>query len=392
MSLARPYSYLTHLECSRCAARRTANQLQSFCPDCQAPLLARYDLAAASGALRREDFATRPRGMWRWHELLPVQTGEDVLSLGEGDTPVLRLPRLAAQLNLPNLALKDESLNPTGSFKARGLAAAISRARELGVRQLTIPTAGNAGGALAAYAARAGIPARVFMPVDTPRANVAECRITGAEVVLVDGLISDAARLSAEFARASGAFDVSTFKEPYRMEGKKTMGFEIAEAYGWRLPDVIIYPAGGGMGLAAIWKAFQELDCLGWLDAPRLPRMVAVQAEGCAPVVDAFQRRAENCDFWQGAHTRASGLRVPKSFGDRLILQTLYQSSGCAVAVSDAAIDQAQEVLARSEGIFAAPEGAANLAALPRLLESGWLQPEERVLLLNTGSGLKYLD
>ncbi len=391
MSSVPPFSYLTHLECSRCAATRDASQLQTFCPNCHTPLLARYDLAAAR-ALRREDFADRPRGVWRWHELLPVQRSQHVLSLGEGDTPVLRLPRLAAQLNLPNLALKDESLNPTGTFKARGQAVAIARARELGVRQLTIPTAGNAGAAMAAYAARAGIPARVFMPADTPRANVEECRITGAEVILVDGLISDAARLSAEFARASGAFEVSTFKEPYRMEGKKTLGFEIAEAYGWRLPDVIVYPAGGGMGLTAIWKALQELTCLGWLDAPRLPRMVAVQAAGCAPVVAAFEQRAETCAFWQGAQTRASGLRVPKSFGDRLVLQTLYQSGGCALAVSDAEIEQAQQQLARCEGIFAAPEGAANLAALPRLLETGWLQPEEQILLLNTGSGLKYLD
>ncbi|MEW6648654.1 MAG: threonine synthase [Chloroflexota bacterium] len=392
MPSASLFSYLTHLECSRCGATRGADQLHTFCPACQTPLLARYDLAAAAQALRRENFAARPRGMWRWHELLPVQRAENALSLGEGDTPVLRLPRLAAQLNLPNLALKEESLNPTGTFKARGQAAAISRALELGARRLTIPTAGNAGGAMAAYAARAGIPARVFMPADTPRANIEECRIAGAEVSLVEGLINDAARLSAEFSRASGAFDVSTFKEPYRMEGKKIIAYEIAEAYRWRLPDVIIYPAGGGMGLAAMWKGFLELTRLGWLDAERLPRMVAVQASGCAPVVAAFQQRAETCAFWPDARTRAAGLRVPKSFGDRLILQTLYQSGGCAAAVSDDEMQQAQQWLAGSEGIFAAPEGAATLAIVPRLLETGWLQPDEQVLLLNTGSGLKYLD
>ncbi len=386
-----PFSYLTHLECSRCRQTFDAHQVQTYCPNCQSPLLARYDWPAAAAHLDRDQFQTRPKGMWRWHEFMPVQDETNIVTLGEGDTPVLVLPRLGDELGLEHLYLKDESLNPTGTFKARGLSAAISRARELGVRRLTIPTAGNAGGALAAYAARAGIPAQVFMPADTPLANIEESRITGAEVTLVDGLISDAARLSVEAARQNGALDVSTFKEPYRMEGKKTMGYEIAEAFGWHLPEVIIYPAGGGMGLAAIWKAFDELRRLGWLEEERLPRMVAVQAAGCAPVVAAFEKRAAVCEFWQNAHTHASGLRVPKSFGDRLILQTLYESDGLALAVSDEEMIQAQQQLARYEGIFAAPEGAANLAALRRLIESNWLAADGRVLLLNTGTGLKYL-
>jgi threonine synthase len=386
-----PFSYLTHLECSQCRQTFDADQVQTFCPQCQTPLLACYDLEMAAKRLNRAQFSARKRGMWRWHELMPVQDEAHIVTLGEGDTPILDLARLGNELGFENLYLKDESLNPTGTFKARGLSVAVSRARELGVRLFTIPTAGNAGGALAAYAARAGIPAQVFMPSDTPRANIEEARITGAEVRLVDGLISDAARLSIESARQTGALDVSTFKEPYRMEGKKTMGYEIAESFGWSLPDVIIYPAGGGMGLVAIWKAFGELLRLGWLAENHLPRMVAVQAAGCAPVVAAFEKRASTCEFWQNAHTRASGLRVPKSFGDRLILQTLYESQGLALAVSDEEIHQAQQQLARHEGIFAAPEGAANVAALPRLIESGWLQPRERILLLNTGTGLKYL-
>jgi len=386
-----PFSYLSHLECSHCGQTYDAHQVQTFCPICQTPLLADYDWTAAAAHLKRDQFQARRKGMWRWHELLPVRDEAHIVTLGEGDTPILTLARLGDELGLQRLYLKDESLNPTGTFKARGLSAAVSRARELGVQRLTIPTAGNAGGALAAYAARAGIPAQVFMPADTPLANIEESRITGAEVTLVEGLISDAARLSVEAARQNGALDVSTFKEPYRMEGKKTMGYEIAEAFDWRLPDVIVYPAGGGMGLAAIWKAFGELRRLGWLEGDHLPRMVAVQAAGCAPVVAAFEKRAETCEFWQNAHTQASGLRVPKSFGDRLILQTLYESNGLALAVSDEEMMRAQQQLARCEGIFAAPEGAANVAALHHLIESNWLAADEQVLLLNTGTGLKYL-
>lgn len=330
--------------------------------------------------------------MWRWHELLPVSSEENRVFLGEGDTPLLPLPRLGEELGLSNLYVKDESSNPTGSFKARGLAAAISMAKEMGVEKVIIPTAGNAGGAMAAYAARAGMQAVVFMPRDTPFANIEETRVAGAEVVLVEGLISDAARLAGEKARAEGWFDLSTFKEPYRTEGKKIMGYELAESFGWRLPDVIIYPTGGGTGLVGMWKAFAELEEMGWLEDVKRPRMVAVQAEGCAPVIKAFEEGAEACTFWENAHTIASGLRVPKSFADRLILRNIRESRGTAVAVSDRAILEDQKQLAGMEGIFAAPEGAATLSALKELLKQGWVAAEERIVLFNTGSGLKYLD
>jgi len=324
--------------------------------------------------------------------LLPVLDVKNQVFLGEGDTPLLTLPRLEKELGLSNLYVKDESSNPTGSFKARGLAAAVSKAKELGVEKVIIPTAGNAGGAMAAYAARAGLRAHIFMPKDTPFANIEESRMAGAEVVLVDGLISDAAGMAGEKARAEGWFDLSTFKEPYRMEGKKVMGYELAEAFEWGLPDVIIYPTGGGTGLVGMWKAFAELEELGWLKNTKRPRMVSVQAEGCAPVVKAFNQGAAFCDFWTDAHTIASGLRVPKSFADHLILQDIYESNGTAIAVSDQSILQSQKQLAELEGIFAAPEGAATLAALKELLQQGWVQPEERIVLFNTGSGLKYLD
>jgi threonine synthase len=329
--------------------------------------------------------------MWRWAELLPVRDPQFRLTLGEGDAPLLPLPRLGAELGLPHLFCKEEGRNPTGSFKARGLAAAVSKAKELGLTRLIIPTAGNAGGALAAYAARGGMQSCVIMPEDTPLANIEETRIAGAEVILVPGLISDAARLVAEKARQEDWFDVSTFKEPYRTEGKKVMGYELAEGFAWQLPEVILYPTGGGTGLVGMWKAFAELETLGWLESTARPRMVAVQAEGCAPVIQAFQAGAQRCEFWQGAQTIASGLRVPKSFADREILRNLHQSQGTAVAVSDAEITQAQQRLARLEGIFAAPEGAATLAALEHLLQQGWVHPHERIVLFNTGSGLKYL-
>jgi threonine synthase len=329
--------------------------------------------------------------MWRWFELLPVVDPHNQVFLGEGDTPLLNLPNLGRWLGLSQLYLKDESSNPTGSFKARGLAAAISKAKELGIQKVIIPTAGNAGGAMAAYAARAGMEALVYMPKDTPRANLEECRITGAEVVLVEGLISDAARMAAERGRSEGWFDLSTFKEPYRVEGKKIMGYELAEAFSWSLPEVIIYPTGGGTGLVGMWKAFAELEELGWLESSKKPRMVAVQAAGCAPVVKAFQAGAESCEFWQEAHTIASGLRVPKSFADRIILADLHASQGIAMVVSDEELLEAQRSLGKIEGIFSAPEGAATVAALQQLVEKRWIQPEERVVLFNTATGLKYL-
>jgi threonine synthase len=387
-----PLSYMSHLQCSGCQTEYSHNEIHTFCPNCQSPLLTVYHLKKARQYVDREQISHRPKGMWRWAELLPVQQPENRIFLGEGDTALLRLPHFEKLLGLDNLFVKDESSNPTGSFKARGLAAAISKAKELGVQKVIIPTAGNAGGAMAAYAARAGLKAHIFLPKDTPFANVEESRMAGAEVILVDGLISDAAGRAGEKARAEGWFDVSTFKEPYRVEGKKVMGYELAESFGWELPDVIVYPTGGGTGLVGMWKAFAELEELGWLENTKRPRMVSVQAEGCAPVVRAFSQRASFCDFWINAQTIASGLRVPKSFADHLILQDIYDSNGTAIAVSDEAILAAQKKLAQLEGIFAAPEGAATLAALQQLIDQNWVRPDERIVLFNTGSGLKYLD
>jgi threonine synthase len=385
------YSYFESLHCSECGAQFNPDEIQTFCKKCNAPLLAHYNLDRVQSEVRRDEIAGRSKGMWRWHELLPVRDEANVVTLGEGDTPLLKIDRSGKLRSLENLFVKDESLNPTATFKARGLAAAVSRAKELGISKVIIPTAGNAGGALAAYAARAGQQALVYVPEDTPAANIEECRLMGADVHLVAGVISDAARVASEIAQKEGWFDVSTFKEPYRVEGKKVMGLELAQDFGWILPDVIIYPTGGGTGLMGMWKAFRELDRLGWLEDDRRPRMVVVQSTGCAPVVKAFLEGKDTCDFWDGAQTIASGLRVPKSFADRLILRTLQESRGCAVAVSDEEILAAQRSLAADEGIFAAPEGAATLAAVDHLIEANWILPEERVVLFNTGSGLKYL-
>jgi threonine synthase len=329
--------------------------------------------------------------MWRWKELLPVRDDTAIVSLGEGDTPLLEINRLAQTLGFTHLYLKDESRNPTGSFKARGLAAAVSKARELGIQRLIMPTAGNAGGALAAYAARCQMRALIVMPKDTPPANIEECRIAGADLRLVDGLISDAARLAQAIASSDSWFDLSTFKEPYRVEGKKVMGYELADAFGWELPEVILYPTGGGTGLVGMWKAFEELEALGWLETRGRPRLVVVQAAGCAPLVKAFAAGGERCTPWENAHTLAAGLRVPKSFADRLILRSLRASNGTAIAVSDEEISANQRALATQEGIFAAPEGAATLAALVKLKGQGWIRRDERVVLFNTGAGLKYL-
>lgn len=384
-------SYLIDLRCTACSRTYDPNVVQTLCTECQSPLIACYDLKSAREKLDREETNERKAGMWRWRELLPVHDLANMLTLGEGDTPTLQVHNLGELLGLSRLYVKDESLNPTGSFKARGLAAAVSKAKELGIRKLIIPTAGNAGGAMAAYAARGGLKACIFMPKDTPLANIEESRITGAEVIMVDGLISDAAAKADEKAQAEDWFSVSTFKEPYRTEGKKVMGYELAEQFSWRLPDVIVYPTGGGTGLVGMWKAFAELDALGWLESNSRPRLVAVQAAGCAPVVEAFEAGATKCTFWQGAQTIASGLRVPKSFADSKLLQDIRESNGTAVAVSDEEILSAQRHLGRAEGIFAAPEGAATLAGLYKLIERGMVTPDERIVLFNTGSGLKYI-
>lgn len=329
--------------------------------------------------------------MWRWHELLPVNEAGFRITLGEGDTPLLRIPHIGKAVGAEHLLVKDESLNPTGTFKARGMAVAVSKAVELGVSEFVIPTAGNAGSALAFYTGRVGCKAHVYMPVDTPAPIQYETRMSGADVHLVEGLISDAARLAAADAASHGWFDMSTFKEPFRVEGKKIMGYEIAEAMDWTLPDVIIYPTGGGTGLVGMWKAFEEMQTLGWID-DRRPRMISVQAEGCAPVVRAFAARVERIQPWEHAATIASGLRVPAVFADRLVLRCLRESNGTAVSVSDEEILTAQARFAREEGILVAPEGAATLSALEKLLTSGDIKEDEKIVLFNTGTGLKYFS
>jgi threonine synthase len=390
MTAAKPQSYFSHLECPACGKQYSGRDPINVCT-CGRPLLARYDLASIRRYVQRGDVAQRRRDLWRYRELLPVLDEQHIITLGEGGTPLLPLRRLGARLGLTQLALKEEGYNPTGSFKARGLAMAVSKARELGLRTLAIPTAGNAGSAMAAYAAAGGLDAYVFAPDDTPSVIVQECIMLGAHVHLVKGLINDAGRAVQEGKAAHAWFDMSTLKEPYRLEGKKTMGIELAEEYQWHLPDVIIYPTGGGTGLIGMWKAFAELGALGWIDEHR-PRMVVVQAEGCAPIVKAFAEGATEAPLWANAQTMAAGIRVPKAFADFLILQAVYDSEGTAIAVSDDEIAEAQRVLAGLEGVFACPEGAATVAAVQHLRRQGWVQAHERVVLFNTGSGLKYAD
>ncbi len=383
-------SFLTRLECALCGTSYAADELQTLCPDCARPLIAHYELARAREE-RREALITPEPTMWRYRALLPVQDPAMAVSLGEGFTPLLPAHRLGETLGMSNLYVKDESLNPTGSFKARGLAMAISRARELGVEAVVIPSAGNAAGAMSAYAARAGMEAHVFMPVDVPDPFRLECHALGAKVTLIDGLIDDCGAAARAEAAEHGWFDISTLKEPYRLEGKKTMGYELAEQFGWELPDVIIYPTGGGTGLIGMWKAFGEMGELGWIGDHR-PRMVTVQSAGCAPMVHAFHAGAEFATSWDDAETVAAGLRVPGAVGDFLILRALRESGGTAVAVSDEDLVEAQLRLSQREGTFACPEGGATLAALEVLLDQGWVSPEERVVLFNTGTGLKYPD
>jgi threonine synthase len=382
-------SFLTHLECGLCGTAQEADRLWNLCPECGKPLLACYDLEAARQALTRGEIAGREPTLWRYRELLPVRDPRYQLCLGEGWTPLVHAERLGQAVGFERLYVKDEGLNPTASFKARGLAVAISRAYELGVEAVSIPSAGNAAGAMSAYAALAGMEAHVFMPQDVPPLFVAECRALGAEVLLVDGLITDCGQIAAEGVRRFGRFDMSTLKEPYRIEGKKTMGYELAEQMGWTLPDVILYPTGGGTGLIGMWKAFDEMERLGWIGAER-PRMVTVQSEGCAPMVRAFHEGEAFAAPWQEAETLADGLRVPAAVGDFLILRALRESQGTAVAVPDEAMIEAANLLGRTQGIFACPEGGATLAAFQHLRGEGWIGDDETVVLFNTGSGLKY--
>jgi threonine synthase len=383
-------SFARDIVCARCEQHFGLSELLNLCP-CGSPLLVRYDLPGAKTTLVKSSLAGRAASLWRYRELLPLQDDANLVTLGEGCTPLLHAKRLGGELGLRRLWIKDEAQNPTGSFKDRGLSLAISRAKELGVKKAAIPSAGNAGGSFAAYAARAGIEAHVFMPRDTPMANQIEVRQYGAKLTLVDGLINDCGRIIAEKKAAEGWFDISTLKEPYRVEGKKTMGYEIAEQLNWHLPDVIIYPTGGGTGLIGMWKAFDELEELGWIGGPR-PRMVSVQASGCAPIVKAFGEGKATAEAWQNAQTVASGLRVPQAVGDFLMLQAIRDSRGTALSVSDDEMLAEIPRVGKAEGIFFCPEGAACVAALRRLVENGWIKPSDEVLFFNTASGLKYLD
>lgn len=383
---------VTHLECALCGLHHEAGRIQNLCTACGKPLLVRYDLETAARSLTKKDLGSRVSSLWRYREVLPVNGVDNVVTFGEGWTPLLKAERLGAALPVKlDILIKDEGQNPTQSFKARGMAAAISMARELGVRKVAVPSAGNAAGAMAAYAARAGMESFIFMPADTPRANIVECRQTGAIVTLVDGLITDCGKIVAERKEAEGWFDVSTLKEPYRVEGKKTMGYELAEQLGWKLPDIILYPTGGGTGLIGMWKAFDEMEAMGWI-GPERPRMVSVQAETCAPIVRAFRSGDRFADEFENASTVASGLRVPKAIGDFLILDAIRASRGTAIAVSDEDLVAAVSEIGAAEGIFAAPEGAACLPALRKLIADGEVNEGETVVIFNTGSGIKYLE
>ena len=383
---------VTHLECAGCHKNFAANRLHNLCDDCSKPLLVRYDLEKAAQTLTKKSLENRQPNLWRYAEVLPVENAENIVSFGEGFTPLLETEQLAASLPVKlNLFIKDESVNPTQSFKARGMSAAVSMAKELGVKKLAAPSAGNAGGALAAYASRAGMETFIFMPRDTPRANIVECEQTGANVTLVDGLITDCGKIVAERKDAEGWFDVSTLKEPYRVEGKKTMGYELAEQFGWTLPDVILYPTGGGTGLIGMWKAFEEMEAMGWIGEKR-PRMVSVQSVGCAPIVKAFHEGETFAAEFPDAATVASGLRVPKAIGDFLILDALRKSGGTAVAVTDEELIHAVGEIGAAVGLFCAPEGAACLPALRKMIEQNLVQAGETVVIFNTGAGVKYLE
>jgi threonine synthase len=383
--------FLTELSCGLCGRSHSKSLLQTVCQECRRPLLAVYDLKAISAILSRDDLAGRQSSLWRYREVLPLPVDEEPISFCEGWTPLFPAARFGPEIGLQNVWIKDESQNPTGSFKARGMSVAVSMAKHYGATALAVPSAGNAGSALAAYAARAGLPVHIYMPEDTPRANIVECAATGARVTLVKGLITDCAREVAGRAAEEGWFDLSTLREPYRLEGKKTLGYEIAEQMGWQLPDVILYPTGGGTGLIGMWKAFYEMEQLGWISSKR-PRMVAVQAAGCCPIVAAFNAGERFATEHLNASTIASGLRVPKAIGDFLILDAVDQSGGTSLAITDAEMLEAARSVGAAEGLFIAPESAACCAAAGKLAKSGWIRSNEMAVIFNTGTGLKYLE
>ncbi|GHV84510.1 threonine synthase [Spirochaetia bacterium] len=383
-------SYIHGLVCPKCKKHYDHRKVQHLC-ECGSPLLAEYDLKGAGRAVNSNTIAGRPPNLWRYAELLPVEDEANIVSLGEGFTPLIPLSRTAAQYGFGALYLKDEGLIPTGTFKARGAAVGISRAKELGVKEVAMPTNGNAGAAWSMYAARAGITAFILMPEDAPYITRNECAAVGAQVYLVKGLISDCGKILARSIPARRWYDASTLKEPYRIEGKKTMGYEIVEQLGWQVPDVIAYPTGGGVGIIGIYKALKEMQELGWI-GEKLPRMVAVQAAGCAPIVEAYKKKAPVSDFFPNSKTVAFGINVPKALGDFLVLEALYKTGGCAVAVEDREILDALRELAAAEGCFVCPEGAAVFAGLKKLRAENWIKPEETAVLLNTGTGIKYPD
>lgn len=386
------YSYISHLYCPKCRSTFNHADVQNVC-NCGSPLLVSYDLESIKNEVDRSELVKRrTQSLWRYHELLPLNDENHIVSLGEGMTPVLQMPSMGESMDIANLYMKDEGIIPTGTFKARGAAVGISKAKELGVTHLAMPTNGNAGAAWAQYAARAQITSTIVMPVEAPKITRNECSLAGADVYLVNGLISDAGQIVQTAVKEQGLYDVSTLREPYRIEGKKTMGLEIAEQFGWEVPDVILYPTGGGVGLIGIFKALKELQTLGWIDQQKMPRLVAVQAEGCAPIVKAWEEGKRESEFWKDSETVAFGINVPKALGDFLVLDALDDTAGCAVAVSDQEVTYEQALISQQEGAFICPEGAAAFAAARKLRESDWIKANEKVVVLNTGAGIKYPD
>lgn len=383
------YSYATNLYCPKCSQVYDITLIHQLCA-CGAPLLVEYDLTGLANDVNPESLKERKNDLWRYHELLPINSEENIVSMGEGMTPLIPMNKIGLDMGIENLYMKDEGIIPTGTFKARGATVGISKAKELGVKELAMPTNGNAGAAWALYAARSGIATTIVMPVDAPVITRNECAVSGSNLYLVNGLISDAGKMVAEAVKEYGLYDASTLKEPYRIEGKKTMGLEIAEQFNWEVPDVILYPTGGGVGLIGIYKALKELRELGWIQKDKMPRLVAVQAEGCAPIVKAWEEGRSESEFWNDSETIAFGINVPKALGDFLVLEALYETNGCAVAVNDAAIIIEQRLIAQKEGTFICPEGAAAFLAARKLRESGWIHPTEKIVVLNTGAGIKY--
>lgn len=383
------FSYVSHLECPKCQNVLEVTEVQQLCA-CGSPLFVRYDLEKVKENVSKESIGIRSTSLWRYHELLPVSAKENIVTLGEGWTPLEKMPQLGKHYQLSNLYIKDEGIIPTGSFKTRGASVGISKAKELGVKQLAMPTNGNAGAAWALYAAKANIKATIVMPVDAPAITRKEVFISGGDLHLVEGLISDAGKIVGQLVADKGVYDASTLKEPYRIEGKKTMGYEIVEQFGWNVPDVILYPTGGGVGIIGIYKALKEMQELGWISDNKLPRLVAVQAEGCSPIVEAWKNGETESAFFENSETCAFGINVPKALGDFLVLESLYNTNGCAIAVSETELLTAQKLVAELEGNFICPEGAATFAAAEKLRKEGWIKEEEVVVCLNTGAGIKY--